>query len=146
MKRSPPSLPAPTADALESEHPQVRCEAARALGKLYERAPLEASAVVPPLLELLADADPDVRQVAATYLGIIHEYPDAAIPALSEMLQDEDAEVRLAAARALGEFGPAAEPAMPALRRAQGDKDENVAREAGLAVVKLQAQKLPGGR
>jgi HEAT repeat protein len=63
-----------------------------------------------------------------------------AVPALVEMLTDEDSEVRSAAAEALGSFGPAAESAIPALRKAAGDRDENVAREAGLALVKLQKQ------
>ena len=133
----------PLSDALGSEHAEVRKEAARSLGKLQLRAPLEASYIVPALLEALSDADPGVRQVACTYLGIIHEYPDAAVPALVEMLHDEDVEVRTAAATALGSFGGFAEPALPALRRAQGDKDENVAREAGLAVVRLTPPKTP---
>ena len=132
---------APLTTALSSAHAEVRKEAARSLGKLQLRAPLEASYVVPPLLEALSDPDPGVRQVACTYLGIIHEYPDASVPALTEMLGDENVEVRTAAATALGSFGGFAQPALPALRRAQGDKDENVAREAGLALVRLTTAK-----
>lgn len=132
---------APLANALRSPHAEVRKEAARSLGKLQLRAPLDASDVVPALLEALSDPDAGVRQVACTYLGIIHEYPDAAVPALAEMLDDENVEVRAAAATALGSFGGFAQPALPALRRAQGDKDENVAREAGLALVRLATAK-----
>jgi HEAT repeat protein len=132
-----PEAYTPLTNALHSTHAEVRREAARSLGKLQVRAPLEASYVVPSLLEALSDPDPGVRHVACVYLGIIHEYPDAAVPALTEMLDDEDVEVRTAAATALGSFGGDAEPALPALRRAQGDKDENVAREAGLALVRL---------
>jgi len=131
----------PLTKALASPHAEVRREAARSLGKLQLRAPLDASYVVPPLLDALSDPDAGVRQVACTYLGIIHEYPDASVPALVEMLADENGEVRTAAATALGSFGGFAQPALPALRRAQGDKDENVAREAGLALVRLQPPK-----
>ncbi|MEO6214253.1 MAG: HEAT repeat domain-containing protein [Vicinamibacterales bacterium] len=129
---------APLRAALGSDDPIVRRESLRSLGKLRERAPLDARAVIPLLLEGIADPDPGVRVVAATYLGIIHESGETAVPALLETLTDEDAEVRSAAAGALGSFGAAAEPAIPALRKAAGDRDENVAREAGLALVKLQ--------
>jgi HEAT repeat protein len=125
-------------DALGSDDPIVRRESLRSLGKLRERAPLDARAVVPLLLDGLEDPEASVRTVAATYLGIIHEAGDTAVPALVEMLADEDPEVRAAAAAALGSFGSAAEPALPALRKAAADQDENVAREAGLALVKLQ--------
>jgi HEAT repeat protein len=130
----------PLRDALSSDDPIVRRESLRSLGKLRERAPLDSRAVVPLLLGGLEDPEASVRAVAATYLGIIHESAATAVPALVEMLTDEDSEVRSAAAEALGSFGPAAESAIPALRKAAGDRDENVAREAGLALVKLQKQ------
>ena len=135
-----PDAYTPLADALTNQDPQVRREAVRSLGKLQQRAPLEAAVVVPTLLDALADREPGVRSIAATYLGIIHADAEAVVPALVEMLKDEDAEVRTAAVAALGEFGTAAAPALAALRRAQGDKDENVAREAGVAVVRLQGK------
>lgn len=128
----------PLRDALGSDDPIVRRESLRSLGKLRERAPLDPRAVVPLLLDGLVDDDAGVRAVAATYLGIIHEEGDTVVPALIETLKDENAEVRTAAASALGSFGPGAEKAIPALRKAAGDRDENVAREAGLALVKLQ--------
>lgn len=122
-----------------SDDPVVRRESLRSLGKLRERAPLDPSAVVPLLLEGLADPDPGVRSVAATYLGILHEEPAAAVPALIETLADEEPEVRSAAATALGSFGADAAAAVPALKKAMGDRNEDVAREAGLALVKLQS-------
>jgi HEAT repeat protein len=107
---------------------------------LKERAPLDAKAVVPLLLDALHDPDPTVRTVAATYLGIIHEEPASAVPALVAALKDEDTAVRSAAATALGSFSPeAAKSAVPALRKAAGDRNEDVAREAGVALVKLQS-------
>jgi HEAT repeat protein len=131
---------APLRKAAASTDPVVRREALRSIGKLKERAPLDAKAVVPLLLEALLDPDATVRTVAATYLGIIHEEPAAAVPALVEALKDEDATVRSAAASALGSFSPeAAKTALPALRKAAGDRNEDVAREAGVALVKLQS-------
>lgn len=130
---------APLRTAARSDDPVVRREALRSLGKLRERAPLDARAVVPLLLEGLADPDPGVRVVAATYLGIIDEEAAAVVPALIETLQDEHAEVRAAAATALGSFESEASAAIPALRKATGDRNEEVAREAGLAIVKLQS-------
>jgi HEAT repeat protein len=131
---------APLRDALTSDEPVVRREALRSIGKLKERAPLDTNAVLPLLLAGLQDADPAVRGVAATYLGIIHEGGDAAVPALVAALQDPDVEVRRASAEALGSFGAQAESALPALRKASSDKDPEVAREAGLAIVKLQSK------
>lgn len=130
---------APLRQAAKSDDPVVRREALRSLGKLRERAPLDSRAVVPLLLEGLADPEPGVRVVAAIYLGIIHEGGAAAVPALIETLQDEHPEVRAAAATALGSFESEARVAIPALRKAAGDKNEDVAREAGLALVKLQS-------
>ncbi|HVH56849.1 MAG TPA: HEAT repeat domain-containing protein [Vicinamibacterales bacterium] len=130
---------APLRLAASSEDPVVRREAVRSLGKLRERAPLDARAVVPLLLQGLTDTDPRVRTVAATYLGILHDDGPSVVPALIETLQDEDPEVRAAAATALGSFEPQATLALPALRKAAGDRDENVAREAGLSIVKLQS-------
>ena len=130
----------PLADALKSPEAEVRKEAARSIGKLEQRGAATADHVIPPLLEALADGDPTVRTIAATYLGIIHQHGAEVVPVLTELLKDPDPEVRTAAARALGSFGADAAPAMPALRRSVGDKDENVAREAGLAIVKLQSK------
>lgn len=131
---------APLREGASSEDPVVRRESLRSIGKLKERAPLDARAVVPLLLQGLQDPDPGVRTVAATYLGIIHAEPALAVPALIGALKDEEAEVRAAAATALGSFGADAQQALPALRKATADRHEEVAREAGLALVKLQGK------
>lgn len=130
---------APLREATSSEDPVVRGEALRSIGKLKERAPLDARAVVPLLLKGLGDPDAAVRTVAATYLGIIEAEAGTAVPALVGALQDEAPEVRSAAATALGSFGSRAQSAVPALRKAAADRNEDVAREAGLALVKLQS-------
>lgn len=129
----------PLQRAASSDDPVVRREALRSIGKLRERAPLDARAVVPLLLDGLADEDAGVRVVAATYLGILTDDAQSAVPALIGALRDEDPEVRAAAATALGSFGQAGADAIPALRKATGDRDEDVSREAGLALVKLQS-------
>jgi HEAT repeat protein len=130
---------APLKEGTASDDPVLRRESLRSLGKLRERAPLDARAVVPLLLDGLDDPDPGVRTVAATYLGILHGDAPDAVPALIDALQDEDAEVRAAAATALGSFGEHGAGAIPALRKAAADRNEEVAREAGLALVKLQS-------
>jgi HEAT repeat protein len=129
----------PLKQGVSSEDRVVRRESLRSIGKLRERAPLDARAVVPLLLDGLMDADPGVRVVAATYLGILHDDAEAAVPALIKALQDEDPEVRTAASTALGSFGAEGAAAIPALKQAAADRHPDVSREAGLALVKLQS-------
>lgn len=131
----------PLRDSLASEDPVVRRESLRSVGKLKERAPLDARAVIPLLVEAMKDPDAGVRTVAATYLGIIHEGGGGAVPALIDGLNDPEADVRRTSAAALGSFGADAVPAVPALRKAAVDKDPDVAREAGVTLVKLQPGK-----
>jgi HEAT repeat protein len=131
----------PLRDALDHADPVVRRESLRSIGKLKDRAPLDRAQVLPLLVAGLADPDPGVRAVGATYLGIIHESPAEAVPALEKALADPDAEVRRSAAAALAAFGAEAAPALPALRKASTDRNEDVAREAGRTIVKLLGTK-----
>jgi HEAT repeat protein len=133
----------PLQTALASDDPVVRREALRSIGKLRARAPLDTEEVLRPLLAGMHDETERVRSVAATYLGIIHEQPDTVVPALMAGLDDPAIEVRRASATALGSFGEAARPAEPALRIAAGDRDEDLAREAGLALIRLNAARDP---
>lgn len=128
----------PLRDSMASDDAAVRREALRSIGKLKDRAPLDADLVVPLLIDGAADRDPGVRAVAATYLGIVHKGGSDAVSALMEALKDPVPEVRRAAATALGSFGAEAAPAIPALRRAAADADQDVAREAAVTIVKLQ--------
>jgi HEAT repeat protein len=128
----------PLRDGLWNDDPIVRRESLRSIGKLKERAPLEAGPVVKVLIESLRDRDDGVRTVAATYLGIVHAAPDESVPALIAGLSDPNVEVRRESATALGSFGPAALPALPMLKEAARDKNEDVAREAGRTIVRLQ--------
>jgi HEAT repeat protein len=133
-----PAAFGPLRSALTSPNAVIRREAIRSLGKLKARAPLDASAVTPLLLQAMHDEDHSVRTVAATYIGIIHEQPLESVPALVAGLDDPDIEVRRASATALGSFGEEAEPALTALRRAAGDRDPELAREAGRSLIRLQ--------
>jgi HEAT repeats len=133
----------PLQTALASDDPAVRREALRSIGKLRARAPLQTEEVLRPLLVGLRDETEGVRTVAATYLGIIHEQPDVVVPALIAGLDDPALEVRRASATALGSFGESARSAEPALRVAAGDRDEDLAREAGLALIRLNADRTP---
>jgi HEAT repeat protein len=128
-------------DAVQSDEPVVRRESLRAIGKLRERASIDPQLVVPVLLQALEDADPGVRNVAVTYLGIVRDAPATEVPGLIKALADENAEVRQAAAAALAEYGALAEPAIPALKKAANDPDEEVKREAGRTLVHLSELK-----
>lgn len=128
----------PLRDALKNSDPVVRREALRSIGKLKDRAPLEVRVVIPLLIGGLEDPDAGVRAVAATYLGIIHEAPEASVPALAKALTDPDVEVRRSAAAALASFDAHALTALAALQKASTDRNEDVAREATRTIVKLQ--------
>jgi HEAT repeat protein len=128
----------PLRDGLWHDDPIVRRESLRSIGKLKERAPLDAAPVVTVLIQSLRDRDDGVRTVAATYLGIVHAASEQSVPALITALSDPNGEVRRESATALGSFGPDALPALPMLKEAARDPNEDVAREAGRTIVRLQ--------
>lgn len=78
------------------------------------------------LVNRLQDADPVIRQRAATILGTIGEHAIAAVPTLICLLKASDAHDRKRAALTLGDIGPAAGDAVPALRDAAKDENEGV--------------------
>ncbi len=101
---------------------------------------------VPPLVEWLRDADPELRNSAATALALIGPAARPAVPALIGMLKDAEAANRREAAIALGSIGPGASDAavplveflksLPAERKAQ-------ARLAGLALSRIGKAAVP---
>ncbi|MFZ2223144.1 MAG: HEAT repeat domain-containing protein [Candidatus Deferrimicrobium sp.] len=84
-------------EALHHEDPNVRWEAARALGVIRDPRAVE------PLIAALGDRDPDVRRKAALSLGKIRD-PKAVEPLLACSVKDENQVVRWAAAWGLGKF------------------------------------------
>ena len=63
----------PLRDALSSEDPDVRREALRSIGKLKERAPLDAGAVLPLLIDRDKDSDPACAPWPQPICGIIQK-------------------------------------------------------------------------
>jgi len=83
--------------ALRNEDPNVRWEAARALGVLRDPRAVE------PLIAALGDRDPDGRRKAALSLAKIRDLR-AVEPLLACSVKDENQVVRWAAAWGLGKF------------------------------------------
>jgi len=71
--------------------------------------------LIPGLIELLADEDADVRELAVDLLNEIRPRPVAAVPALLARLNDPERLVQLAILNCIGDFGGAAAAAIPHL-------------------------------
>ncbi len=80
--------------------------------------------LVPGLIELLSDDDPDVREFAVDLLAEIRPRPRAAVPALIERLSDPETLVRLAVVNMIGDFGHFAKEAIPVLEPLLSSPDE----------------------
>jgi HEAT repeat protein len=102
---------------LKSTSAKTRAGAADEIGKIGEIKASFARAALEPLLDLLKDKDPSVRQAAATALSRIDE-PKEVVPALETLLRDDkEQRVRAAAAAGLGLMGEASKEALPTLRK-----------------------------
>jgi len=110
--------------ALDDDHPQVRMEAAAALGELGEPGAL------PHLIKRLDDGAAPVRQNAAIALGTIR-HPDGFEP-LATALREGPADLRFQAATSLAEIDPAR--AFDLVVAALADKDNEVVGAAALSV------------
>ena len=89
---------------------------------------------VPRLTELLRQADPGTRYLAAKALGQIGDEAEAALPALLDALRDHDMFLRAAITGALIKIGP---PAVPGLTRALFDPSSAVKRAACKALGRI---------
>jgi HEAT repeat protein len=67
---------------------------------------VEASSIVPSLVQALKNQNTYVRRRAADALGHIASFSSFAVPALTEALKDRDSEVRASAASALKKIAP----------------------------------------
>src|SRR5574341_1011138 len=98
-----------------------------------DSSPTEPGTVVPRLVELLRDGDPELRRTAAQALGKIAD--PQAIPPLLTGLSDPDPLVRTYSAWALGNIGePALQAAGLPLVKALGDSSAEVASAAAHAL------------
>lgn len=111
-------------DALRDARPEVRTEAAMALGDL------ESEAAVEPLVARMSDGVPAVRQAAAIALGRLGF--GSAFDAMARALAEGPPDLRFQAATSLAEIDHerAAEPLVAALE----DKDGEVVAAAALAL------------
>lgn len=112
-------------ETLKAEQPPARGAAARSLGWMGP----SATPAVPPLLELLDDADAAVAQLSAEALARI-----GVVPSLVETLAHESAARRRGAAYALGHMATPPLEALPPLLKAFQDADDKVRVESLLAV------------
>jgi len=104
--------------SLKSDDPDVRRQAAFALGQMGE----EAKAAVPDLAETLQDKVAVVRVNASLALFKIGPESRSVVPALALALKDEEDFVRTNAVMALFRIGRDSEEAVPALIEAIRDK------------------------
>jgi len=105
--------------------------------ELAGRMGAEAQAAAPRIVELIHDADPNVRLSAMENLGRIHPDPAVAVPVLVKELQGLNG--TMFAANGLGLMGPDAKEAVPALIRALQYEDDNTRGDAARALGQIKA-------
>src|SRR6185312_12325684 len=126
----------------------MRSRAALALwlGASDRRAPLfqiESETGVNVLIELLSDANVDIRGYALRAVASLGPVANAAAPSLREILQDEDEEMRFKAALALASFGSGAEAALPILSDMLISGDRLKRKAAAFALRSMGAEAKP---
>jgi len=108
--------------SLSDPNPEVRTEAAGALGRLNSG----ATEALPQLATMmLRDADPDVRAAAAGAIGKMAPASRAVVGDLAAALNDPEPHVRMKAALALVSLKEEARPAIPELVKAADDEDND---------------------
>jgi HEAT repeat protein len=105
------------------------------------RLPVPTPELVKSLIEVLKDADAEVRINASNALAAVGS---AAVEALTASLADPNRDARAGAAYALGQMGAEGAPAGAALVKALKDNETEVRRQAAQALGRiLLAQRLP---
>jgi hypothetical protein len=112
---------------LKNPYPEIRANAATALGHLGP----QAKYGVPALVEALRDEEADVRVRAAQALAGIG---DEAVQPLTKSLSSNNPKMRMGAALTLGRMGREAKAAAPALAEALEDRDIRVRCHAAQAL------------
>ncbi len=97
--------------ALNAPDDEVRALAVLALNEVGG----DAAAILPPMIDALADSNEMVRKRAARVMAEFGASASPALPHLNAGLNDGSLAVRLECAAALGRIGPEAEPALPNL-------------------------------
>ena len=124
-----PEVSDATIDSLEQRLHQDNIKSVRtnALDEAAQLGPA-AAPLVEPIMDMLTDADKQIRAKAAFGLGKLGAKARAAIPTLVDMLnEDADETARAAAARALGQIGVCNKAAIVSLRKAlKADEDWGV--------------------
>jgi HEAT repeat protein len=115
-------------EILQAGHPKARAEAIKFLGE-WRYAP-----AVPYLAQLVEEADPGTRYLAALALGKIGDEAEAAISSLLIGLRADDMYLRMAITGALIKIG---NPSVPGLVKALFDSNKAVRRASAKALGKI---------
>lgn len=124
--------------ALRGDKPQMRRNAARALGRLGQ----VAQHAMPALLLASGDRHWDVRAEAVWAIGKVARQNEAvdAVSVLTTALDDPSDRVRWSAAWSLARIGPAAEAAVPALIERLKDPSQKIRASAVSALTRVASQ------
>lgn len=119
-------------EILQEGNPEARANAVEYLGD-HRYAP-----AVPHLTQLVAEADPGTRFLAAKALGKIGDEAESAVPTLLEALRANDMFLRMATTGALINIG---HPAVPGLVKALFDNNKAVRRASAKALGKIGSER-----
>lgn len=117
---------------IQSTDEEARAEAIRILGEVAY------APAVPHLAQLVAEADPGTRFLAAKALGRIGDEAESAVPVLLKALRDDDIFLRMAITGTLISIG---HPAVPGLVKALFDNNKAVRRASAKALGKIGSKR-----
>ncbi|WP_010585918.1 HEAT repeat domain-containing protein [Schlesneria paludicola] len=121
------------AEALSSDRPRVRREAATTLGRIGQK----AQSAVPALRKSLKDEDPEVRMESLVALAEIGPDCAVALDDIVTLLNEGDPAFVPVAIYACGQIGVAAKSAVPLLKRLLQSRDPVQKTVAAWALVKI---------
>lgn len=112
--------------------PEDRAKAIEAIGQA------SYAPAIPHLTELVREADPGTRYMAAVALSRLGDEAESSVPVLLQALRDDDMYLRMATTGALISIGT---PAVPGLVRALFDNKAAVRRAAAKALGKIGSER-----